>query len=278
MQPLDVTLCVSTRNAAADLPACLDSVREWVSEIVIVDMQSSDDTLMVAEAYGARIVKVPAAGWAEPGRQAGIEAARCSWMLVLDADERAGPGTAELAAGYVEQHEIDGVWLARRNFELGWWVPSAGTWPDWQLRLFRCAKTHWPGDRTHVGAQVDGRTVRAPLREDAMILHRSFDTVSEQVAKMNGYTEFEADRYQREGARPTLWRLFGVPTARFVQIYVMRRGYRGGRYGLAYGLLSWVYWLIAELKLWERGLSSETVPAGSVALPAEAQPASRARP
>jgi hypothetical protein len=272
MDPLDVTLCVSTRNAATDLAACLDSARDWVSEIVIVDMESSDDTLEIARAYGAKIVQVPAAGWAEPGRQAGIDAAGCAWMLVLDADECAAGGVRELAARYLAQEEVAGVWLPRQNFQFGWWVPNGTSWPDWQLRLFARERTHWPGDRTHVGAQVDGRTERAPMREENMLVHRSFATVSEQIRNMDGYTNFEADRYQRDGARPTLLRLSGIPAARFLESYILRRGYRGGRYGLVLALLSWVYWLVAEIKLWERTLSAETLPADSVALPDQPSP------
>lgn len=278
MEPLDVTLCVSTRNASADLPACIESVRAWVSEIVIVDMESSDDTLEIARGYGARIVEVPAAGWAEPGRQAGIEAATRPWILVLDADERATEGLRDVVASYVAREEIAGVWLPRQNFVFGWWVPSSAFWPDWQLRLFRRDRTHWPGDRTHVGAQVDGRTERAPLNGGGVLVHRSFATVSEHIRKMDAYTNFEADRYQRDGARPTLLRLFGIPTARLLEEYIRRGGYRAGRYGLSLALLSWVYWLVAELKLWERTLSEQTVPRGSVPLPEDDVTTSSARP
>jgi glycosyltransferase involved in cell wall biosynthesis len=272
MDPLDVTLCVSTRNAAADLGACIESVRDWVSEIVIVDMESSDDTLAIARSYGATIVEVPAAGWAEPGRQAGIEASTRPWILVLDADERAATGLRDIVAGYVDRAEIAGVWLPRQNFMFGWFVPTSGFWPDWQLRLFRRERTHWPGHRTHVGAVVEGQTDRAPDRLENAIVHRSFASVSDQIQKLDGYTNFEADRYQRTGARPTLARLFAIPWARFLDQYIRQRGYRGGRYGLALALLSWVYWLVAELKLWERTLSTQSLPPGSVAEP----PADRA--
>jgi glycosyltransferase involved in cell wall biosynthesis len=278
MEPLDVTLCVSTRNAAADLAACIESVRAWVAEIVIVDMESSDDTLAIAASYGANVVHVPAAGWAEPGRQAGIEAAARSWVLVLDADERAAEGLRDVVASYVNRAEVAGVWLPRQNFMFGWWVPSSGFWPDWQMRLFRRDRTHWPGDRTHVGARVDGRTERAPLNAHNVILHRSFATVSDEIRKMDGYTDFEADRYQRSGARPTLLRLFGLPFARFIDMYFRHRGYRGGRYGLSLSLLTWVYWLVAEIKLWERTLSSQSVPEGSIPLPEDRATASPARP
>lgn len=264
---LPITLCVSTRNAARDLAACIESVGPWVSEIVVVDMESSDATLEIARAHGATVVEVPAAGWAEPGRQAGIEAATQPWILVLDADERAGPGIAGVARRYVSREDVAGVWLPRQNFQFGWWVPNSGIWPDWQLRMFRRDHAVWPSDRTHVGVKVAGRCVRAPARLDTAIIHHSFPTVASWIAGMNRYTDLEADRYAASGRPASLARLFAVPLLRCGDLFVRRRGYRGGRYGLAVALTSFCYWLLAELKLWERTLDAERLPRGSVREP-----------
>jgi glycosyltransferase involved in cell wall biosynthesis len=260
VDPLPITLCVSTRNAAADLPGCIESVREWVSEIVVVDMESDDQTLDLAQSYGAKIVAVPNAGWAEPGRQAGIDASTQPWVLVLDADERAAPGLAEVAAGLVGREELAGVEIARQNFQFGWWVAESGLWPDWQLRLFRRERTTWSGARTHVGPSVDGRVEQAPERTDAAIIHNSFPAISSWMSGANRYTDLEAARMAEAGTRPGLLRLLAVPGARFADLYIAKRGYRGGRYGLAVALMSFVYWLMAELKLWERTLKDPPVP------------------
>lgn len=259
VDPLPITLCVSTRNAAPLLPGCFDSVRDWVTEIVVVDMESSDATLDIARSYEATIVQVPAAGWAEPGRQSGIDAATQPWILVLDADERAAPGLAELARGYVERDEVAGVQLPRQNFQFGWWVPKAGIWPDWQLRLFRRERTTWSGTRTHVGPQVDGAVEQAPAEAENAIVHHSFSTISDWMAGANRYTDLEAQRMAEAGRKASLPRLFGVPLARFGQDYFQKRGYRGGRYGLSVALMSLCYWLMAEMKLWEKKLA-ETPP------------------
>ena len=264
---LPVTLCVSTRNAADHLKGCIESVRAWISEIVIIDMQSSDDTLAIAGSYGAKIVHVPPAGWAEPGRQAGIDAATQPWILFLDADERAGSELAALVASYVRRDDVAGVWLPRQNFQFGWWVRASGMWPDWQLRLFRSDRASWPGTRTHVGAQVSGRSEHAPARPENAIVHHSYTSVGVWIDSMNRYTDLEANRYQADGRKPGLIRLFTIPVVRFLDIFVRRRGYRGGRYGFNVALLSFCYWVLAELKLWERGLDKTQLPSGSVPLP-----------
>jgi glycosyltransferase involved in cell wall biosynthesis len=239
------------------LGGCIKSVYRWVSEIVIVDMESSDETVELARSFGAKIVQVPAAGWAEPGRQKGIEAGTQPWMLVLDADERASPGLRAVAADYEGREEIAGVWLPRQNFQLGWWVARSGIWPDWQLRLFRPRATVWPGTRTHQGAIVDGEVARAPARAENAIIHHSFPTLHEWVATTNRYTDLEAERLAESGRRASLARLFAIPLARFAENYLFKRGFRSGRYGLTVALMSLCYWLLAELKVWERELAHE---------------------
>jgi glycosyltransferase involved in cell wall biosynthesis len=252
---LPIALCVSTRNAAATLAGCIASVREWTSEIVIVDMESSDATLEIARSVGATIVQVPAAGWAEPGRQSGIDAATQPWILVLDADERAAEGMRALAASYMTREDVAGVRLPRQNFQFGWWVPRSGLWPDWQLRLFRKDSTTWPAVWTHQGAQVRGRVEHAPALVENAIVHHSFASIRDWITAANRYTDHEADRLTEIGRRASLARLFAVPLARLTQDYLVKRGYRGGRYGLAVALMTLCYWLLAELKIWERELA-----------------------
>src|SRR5688500_6701444 len=111
---LPVTLCVGVRNAGAELRRCVASCADWVSEIVVVDMESDDDTVAIARELGARVIEFPNAGFVEPGRQKGIDAAGEEWVLVLDADERAGPEMRELVRGYVGRAELAGVYRPRQ--------------------------------------------------------------------------------------------------------------------------------------------------------------------
>jgi glycosyltransferase involved in cell wall biosynthesis len=249
--PSPVTLCVSTRNAGRLLAGCIESCSAWVEEIVIVDMESEDDTVEVARGYGARIVSVPSAGWAEPGRQAGIDAATRPWIFVLDADERATDELMRVVAGAVADPGLHGMRLPRRNITFGRWDRHSGIWPDYQLRLFRRESATW-SPRIHRGPSVEGRVANAPARPEAAIVHHSFPTLSAWIASTDRYTDHEAERMLEEGQKPRVWRLLAVPSARFAEQYLARGGFRSGRYGLALALLSLVYWLLAHLKLWER--------------------------
>ncbi|HEU0249718.1 MAG TPA: glycosyltransferase family 2 protein [Solirubrobacteraceae bacterium] len=267
MDRLPIAVQISTRNAAEGLQACIDSVSSWTSEIVVVDMESEDATCEIARANGATLVQVPAAGWAEPGRQAGLDAASQPWIFVLDVDERPGPELPAVAAQYLARDDVAGVWIAEQNFQFGWWVPRSSIWPDYHMRLFRRDRTTYPGDRLHVMPEVSGNTEHAPARVECAIIHHSFPTISSWVKTVDKYSDLEAKHLDEAGKPASLVRLLIVPFARFAEQFIFKRGYRGGRYGLTIALLSFCSFMLSELKLWERRLGPDTLPKGAMREP-----------
>ncbi|WP_284240825.1 glycosyltransferase family 2 protein, partial [Paenibacillus glycanilyticus] len=90
-EPLPLSLCMIVRDEEQFLPACLASAAPYCSEILIADTGSTDRTVDIAKAYGAKVMQVT---WQEDfaaARNAVIERASQPWILVLDADERLLP-------------------------------------------------------------------------------------------------------------------------------------------------------------------------------------------
>jgi tetratricopeptide (TPR) repeat protein len=79
------------RNEAAYLGACLDSIRDVVDDIVVVDTGSEDDTPAIAAAHGARVFRYPWHNDFAAARNAGLDCCRTDWILYIDADERLAP-------------------------------------------------------------------------------------------------------------------------------------------------------------------------------------------
>ncbi|OKP70619.1 hypothetical protein A3842_24580 [Paenibacillus sp. P3E] len=75
------------RNEAALLPQCLDSLSGAADEIVIVDTGSTDDSLSIAEGYGAKVYRMNWNHNFSEARNTGLSHAQTDWILVLDADE-----------------------------------------------------------------------------------------------------------------------------------------------------------------------------------------------
>lgn len=90
-----ISLCMIVKNEAGNLSRCLTSVRGVADELIIVDTGSTDDTVAVARSFGAAIVSFPWTGDFAAARNAGLEQARGTWILVLDADEELDAGSKE---------------------------------------------------------------------------------------------------------------------------------------------------------------------------------------
>lgn len=88
---LPISLCMIVRDEEDMLSGCLASAEPYVSEIIVVDTGSRDETIPIAESYGAVVVR---AEWEDDfsgARNRGLELAEQPWILVLDADERLLP-------------------------------------------------------------------------------------------------------------------------------------------------------------------------------------------
>jgi len=83
-----ISACMIVKDEEELLPGCLDSVRDWVDEIVVVDTGSTDRTIEIAESYGARVFHQPWEGNFSKHRNYSIELATCDWIFIIDADER----------------------------------------------------------------------------------------------------------------------------------------------------------------------------------------------
>ena len=83
-----LTLSMIVRDAEATLPACLESAKDLVDEMVIADTGSSDGTLEVARHFGARCFSIPWDNDFAHARNRALEEVRSDWVLALDADEQ----------------------------------------------------------------------------------------------------------------------------------------------------------------------------------------------
>ena len=66
---------------------CLDSVKDYVDEIIIVDTGSTDKTVEIAHSYNAKVYHHPWENSFSKARNYSLKYATCDWILILDADE-----------------------------------------------------------------------------------------------------------------------------------------------------------------------------------------------
>jgi len=234
-----ISVVINTYNAAEHLEEVLESVKLF-DEIVVCDMESTDDTIAIARRHGCKIVTFPKgdAVSAEPARTFAIQSASNPWVLVVDADELVTPELREYLYRLVaEANPPQGLYIPRRNQFMGRWMRSL--WPDYQLRFFVREGTTWP-PYVHTFPQVNGRVDYADKRaKNTCFIHLDNDTIYKRIEKTNRYTDGEIAKrgHKRYGWGALLWR----PFWRFFRIYFLKGGWRDGVPGLVSAGLTAIY-------------------------------------
>lgn len=187
---MKISCVLITYNEAQQIVPCLESLDGIADEIVVVDSGSKDNTVQLCQKYGARVFFAPFDGFGKMKNLA-IEKASHEWILSIDADERLSPELRkQLLQIKDEGSNLSGYYIRRQNIAFGMVIKH---WWEYQLRLFRKTKGCFIKRKVHEHAVVSGPTqyIHAP------IIHFTYDTVSEQVAKINRYTDLAAEEWKR---------------------------------------------------------------------------------
>ena len=229
-EPIPLSLVVITRDAAAQLAACLASA-PFAAEALVVDSGSADHTVDVAKGAGARVLIEPWRGFG-PQKQFAVAAARHDWVLCLDADERVTPPLAAAIVALFERGAppAGAYAMPRRNRFLGRWLAHGEGYPDWTVRLFDRRRAQWSDDAVHERVVCDA--VAARLQGD--LLHASAESIDDYLAKQNRYTSIQAAALHARGARSSTWQIVLSPLSRFLRFYVWRLGFLDGAAGFAH--------------------------------------------
>ena len=241
-----VTATIITLNEAEHIAAAIDSVA-WADEIVVVDSGSTDGTLDIARARGARVSTRAWSGYVDQKNHAAALASH-DWIFSLDADERVTPELAsEIQALVRGEPARRGYRVPRVTFYLGRWIRTTDFYPDYQARLYDRRAGTWRGDLVHESVQVDGGVgyLRGELQ------HYSFRDLTDHVARANHYSTLAARQLHARGRRATPVDLVVHPPAAFLRNYVLRRGFLDGSAGLLISMLNAYSVFLKFAKLWE---------------------------
>jgi glycosyltransferase involved in cell wall biosynthesis len=274
--PVPVSVIVPIKNEAANLRRCLDSVK-WADEIFVVDSQSTDGSIEIAQEYGAQVVQFHFNGTWPKKKNWALENLpfRNDWVFILDADEVLPPDAQEeFARTIANAGETAGYWINRRFMFMGRWLRHS-YYPNWNLRLFRHslgryekltdANTNSGDNEVHEHVIVQGPTGRLRSEMD----HYAFPSVEVFVEKHNRYSNWEArvsaDRRlpgsasqirsepveRRRKLKLLSQRLPCRPLLRFLYIYIWQRGFLDGREGYYFARLHAMYELLSVAKTYE---------------------------
>lgn len=249
-----ISAVINVRNGMPKLENTLRSLRGWVDEIVVVDMQSTDGSREACVAAGARLFDFEPVGYADPARGFAVAQATSEWALIVDADEMIPRALRDRLMAIAREDIFDVVSIAEENWFFGTPLHHSGWQPDVDrhYRFFRRSAVSFPTGVHSVPILAPGaRTLRLPYERDLAIAHFSYPSVTAFVERMNRYTSIEAEELSRNG-NPTI-RKDGVRGAirEVYRRYVRGGGWRADWRGPVLASLMVIYRLLVVVKAQE---------------------------
>ena len=242
------SIIVLTKNSEETLADTLESLKSFSDEIVVVDSNSDDRTVEIAEHLGAKVYKHEFVDFSSQ-RNYAISKTSGDWVLYLDDDEEV---TAEfkkevrhILEDYDKSTNIGGYFISRKTYYFG---------KDWgfadrvQRLFYKNRFITWEGV-VHETPKIKGEfgQVESPVN------HFTHRNLTQMVAKTNEWSEFEASLRLKSGhPQMSWWRFIRVMMSAFISSYVFNNGYRNGTEGFVEAIFQSYSMFITYAKLWEK--------------------------
>lgn len=244
-----ISAVIITKNEEQRIRRCLDSLKGWVNEIIVVDDCSSDRTGQIAsQEYNARLIVQASGNSLASLRNAGIEAAKEQWILQMDADEIIPLKTAQAMQDAVEKAGYPAFNVLRQDCMNGQPLKFVGH--AYQLKLFKKSDVRYEG-MIHEKLPVPG-----PIGNiDQPVMHHPITSVSAIITRHNFYTDVESLKYLQENPhidirklkKELVWKPFKI----FFKHYVKHGGRKDGVPGLIWCMVHTLHPVMFWLKVLE---------------------------
>ena len=240
----DISIVIISFNEERNIGRCLDSVKPFSAEIVVVDSGSTDRTVEICREYTPHVYTHEWLGYGRQ-KQLALEKSSCPWVFSIDADEEASPGLQEEIGAL--DFRADGYKMPRKVWYLNRWIEHSGWYPGYILRLFNRESGFFTDEIVHEFVHVDGDVGR--LKND--LYHYSYRDVSHHIQKVNDFTTLTSRKMWEEGRRNAGFKIALYPFFEFLKVYLIKRGFLDGLAGLTISSLHAYYVFLKYAKLYE---------------------------
>lgn len=269
-----LSAAIATYNEEENIKDCLESIKDIVDEIVIVDGSSKDKTVQIAESFSAKIFVTNNPPNFHINKQKAFDKASGDWTLNLDADERVSKKLGEEILDIIKMNgeEIDlyqqklkkrslflrhqnlleirdgkigtesgdytAFFLPRLNFFLGKYLRYGGVYPDGVIRLFKKGKAYLPCKNVHEQMKVLGKV--GWLEND--LIHMDSKTFSRYLKRNSRYIDLIVEEFKEEKLKVSAANFFDYcfskPVVWFLTTTFRNKGILDGYQGIVFSFFS----------------------------------------
>lgn len=278
-----LSVVLATFNEESNLPECLESVKDFADEIIVVDGSSTDKTVEIAKKFGAKVLVKDNPPIFHINKQKAIDQASSDWILQLDADEHVSLELKEEIKKVISlpekelevyqnnlpnrqlfrRHQSiiekrDGAigsqgpycafFIPRLNYFMGKYLRYGGVYPDGVIRLFKKGKAYLPAKDVHEQMVVKGKVgwLQNPL------YHKDSPTFKRYLQRNNRYTDILASHLKNDNIEVnplnSINYLIIKPIWWLLLTQIRHKGILDGRQGFIFSFFSSLRFPIAYLK------------------------------
>lgn len=231
----DISVVIITYNEEQNMRRCLDSVKDFASEIVVVDSFSTDRTADICNSYKCRLINREFKGYSDQ-KQFAVDQAVNDWVFLLDADEAVSDELGAEIRSLLKEDKLpfSGYMVPRSLFYMGRTLRYSGVGKESLLRLFDRKKGGLTKVMVHEGIEVTGDI--GILR--GKLVHYSYGSISQHIHKTNIYTSLAAEEIRTKGKRFSKCRVLVKFPVNFIVFYIFRGGILDGYPGFMWSFMA----------------------------------------
>lgn len=249
-----IGVLIEVFNEKENIADCIKNAKLLSDYVVVVDMNSTDETADIATKFGALVYRFPYFSYVEPARRFGIEKCQTEWVFILDADERI---TKELVkeikenieSNFWKKEEITHYKIPRKNvFGKLKWLKYGGWWQDYQIRLIKkSAFIDWPKE-IHSTPKIKGKCgfLKNP------IIHYFHGDLKKMVEKTIIFEEVEAGLLFKAGKKANVLTFFRKFLGELWRRLFKNFGFLDGTFGIIESIYQAFSKTITYLFLYEK--------------------------
>lgn len=243
MEKIPLSLVVITKNEADNIEKCLGSAYGWADEIVVVDDESTDQTVALAAKYADKILyrRMDNEG---THRNWAYAQAKNEWVLSLDADEYVTEELKEEIRGAVKDPNNHAYSIPLRNYIGSYWVRHSGWYPAGKLRLFMKSRFKYEEVGVHPKVFLEGNT--GHLTKD--IVHKGYPDFEHFLGSLNRQTTLEAQKWIQTRRPMSLGKAVWRTLDRFPRSFFWKKGYKDGFIGFMIAFFASLYQIMSYAK------------------------------
>ena len=228
----NLTVIILTKNEEKNIVDVIANAKKVTDKVLIVDSGSTDGTVELAEASGAKVIYRAWDNDFAAQRNFALEHVETEWVLYLDADERMNEELVFFVKKEIQSHRSAMYRFVRRNSAFGREFKYGVLAPDSVLRMFPKDKAKWKG-KVHENPVGDLPVITL----SGFLKHYTYTDFAQYLTKMNSYAVIGAQNYLAKNKQVGVLKdLVCRPFFAFIKMYILKKGFLEGWLGFVLSL------------------------------------------